>query len=151
MQGGPWYEMHGPEPQYVRNTEFNKIAIRPNGWANPKNQKICLDNSKFIIDDVKPSKFPLNILYKTLHPKLCLNEEEHLEIVKQSLLEVLPDDRENSWGSFRGYATFGIGDQLAKEIRDKCVENVQKALWIKREKQYRKLARMLKPHINRYF
>jgi len=65
-------------------------------------------------------------------------------------LEVFPDDRKNSWGSFRGYGTWGIDKDLMKEMQEKCIENIQTALNVKREKWSKMIGQMLKPHVNRY-
>ena len=140
MQGydGPWYESQAPTPGYVRDDQYNKLTL-PKGWANP-NLKLA-DAAR---------KGGLVLLFTNVHPKLRLTEEEHLAVIKQSLLEVFPDNRENCWGSFRGYATFGIGEKLKKEIQDKCIENIQKALDEKREKWGEKIGKMLKPYVNRY-
>ena len=129
MQGydGPWYESQAPTPGYVRDDQYRKMIRLGSVWRG-------------VVVEV----------FTKIHPKLRLTEEEHLTVIKQSLLEVFPDNRENSWGSFRGYATFGIGENLKKEIKDKCIENIHKALDEKREKWGEKIGKMLKPHVNRY-
>jgi len=126
MQGydGPWYESQAPTPGYVRDDQYRKMIRLGSVWRG-------------VVVDV----------FTKIHPKLLLTEEEHLTVIKQSLLEVFPDNRENSWGSFRGYATFGIGVKLKKEIQDKCIENIQKALDEKREKWGEKIGKMLKPYV----
>ena len=139
MRGaGPWYEEQAPSPKYVRDDQYRKMT-NPGGWANPalKLQDVALHGG-------------ITILFTDVNPKLRLTEEEHLTVIKQSLLEVFPDDRENSWGSFRGYATFGIGKDLTKEMQEKCIENIQKALNAKREEWSKKIGQMLKPHVNHY-
>ncbi len=140
MQGdnGPWYESQAPTPGYVRDDQYNKLTL-PKGWANPN---LTLKDAA--------RKGGLVLLFTNVHPKLRLSDEEHLAVVKQSLQEVIPNDRENCWGSFRGYSTFGIGEELKKEIQDKCIENIQKALDEKREKWGEKIGKMLKPYVNRY-
>ena len=129
MQGydGPWYESQAPTPAYVRDDQYRKMIRLGSVWRG-------------VVVEV----------FTKIHPKLRLTEEEHLTVIKQSLLEVFPDNRENCWGSFRGYATFGIGEKLKKEIQDKCIENIQKALDEKREKWGEKIGKMLKPYVNRY-
>ena len=128
MRGaGPWYESQSPTPGYVRDDQYRKMIRLGSVWRG-------------VVVDV----------FTKIHPKLRLTEEEHLTVIKQSLLEVFPDNRENSWGSFRGYATFGIGEKLKKEIQDKCIENIQKALDEKREKWSKMIGQMLKPYVNHY-
>ena len=135
MRGaGPWYEEQAPSLEYVRDDQYRKIT-NPCGWAEP---------SGIYERNVGA------ILFTDVHLKLRLTEEEHLTVIKQSLLEVFPDDRKNSWGSFRGYGTWGIGKDLMKEMQEKCIENIQKALNVKREKWGEMIGQMLKPHVNRY-
>ena len=45
-------------------------------------------------------------------------EKERGEIINNTILEVIPDTR-NDFGSWRGYATFGVVKEIAKEIIDK--------------------------------
>ena len=45
---------------------------------------------------------------------------EFLQLKKNVIKEVIPDDR-NDFGSYRGYAGFGIGRKLAEEIHQKLL------------------------------
>ena len=45
---------------------------------------------------------------------------EFLQLKKNVIKEVIPDDR-NDFGSYRGYATFGMGRTLAEEIHQKLL------------------------------
>ena len=128
MRGaGPWYEVESPSPKYVRDDQYPKMIRIGSVWRG-----VALS------------------IFTNVHPKLRLTEEEHLTVIKQSLLEVFPDDRKNSWGSFRGYGTWGIGKDLNKELQEKCIENIQMALNAKREKWSKKIGQMLKPYVNHY-
>ena len=139
MRGaGPFYEEQAPSPEYVRDDQYRKMTGQ-GGWADPS---LKLQDAAL--------KGGIAILFADVHPKLRLTEEEHLTVIKQSLLEVFPDDRENSWGSFRGYGTWGIDKDLMKEMQEKCIENIQKALNVKREKWGEMIGQMLKPYVNHY-
>ena len=42
-------------------------------------------------------------------------EKEKDKIIKDALIKIIPDSR-NDFGSWRGYSTFGLGQQLTKEV-----------------------------------
>ena len=44
-----------------------------------------------------------------------LYEKEKDKIIKDVLIKVIPDSR-NDFGSYRGYATFGVKVEIAKEV-----------------------------------
>lgn len=46
------------------------------------------------------------------------SNKEKDEIIQRVLLEVIPDSR-TDFGSWRGYATFGLKKKLAIEVKDK--------------------------------
>lgn len=46
------------------------------------------------------------------------SDKEKDEIIQRVLLEIIPDSR-NDFGSWRGYATFGLKKKLAIEVKDK--------------------------------
>jgi hypothetical protein len=43
------------------------------------------------------------------------SNSEKDEIIKNALLKIIPDNR-NDFGSWRGYATFGVKAEIAKEV-----------------------------------
>ena len=45
-------------------------------------------------------------------------DKEKDEIIKRVLMEVIPDNRKD-FGSWRGYASFGLKKKLAIKVRDK--------------------------------
>lgn len=46
------------------------------------------------------------------------SDKEKDEIIQRVLLEIIPDSRKD-FGSWRGYATFGLKKKLAIEVKDK--------------------------------
>ena len=44
-------------------------------------------------------------------------EKEKDKIITDALIKIIPDSR-NDFGSWRGYSTFGLGQQLTKEVID---------------------------------
>ena len=47
-----------------------------------------------------------------------VSDKEKDDIIQRVLLEVIPDSRKD-FGSWRGYATFGLKKKLAIEVKDK--------------------------------
>ena len=48
------------------------------------------------------------------------SNKEKDDIIQRVLLEVIPDSRKD-FGSWRGYATFGVKKELTNQVKDKIV------------------------------
>lgn len=103
-----WYERISPTPEYIREHEIKK---------NTKDKRWIRENQTYIKD-----------IYTTFD-ETNITDVDFINVqLKKSIDKVITVERASEWGSFRGYATFGISDRIKEEIRETCMEKLKYSL-----------------------
>ena len=104
MNTGPWYEQEPPSLDYVVKHESNKRIFDDN-WIRENVEKI-----HGIVPSIDIS---------------CRETSDTINrIIRISINETITNDMLHSLGSYRGYAIFGLPQQLQIVVQEQILTNV---------------------------
>lgn len=108
MNTVPWYESSTPNRELVVDNETRKRTFQ-NKWIQDNEDILTNNFNQYNINDTN--------VQKTIN-----------STIRESISKVITHNTTEEWGSFRGYATFGISQKLNNTIEAEIWDTLREVL-----------------------